>query len=421
MGFGFYSINASVLRPTVNGYRIPLSIMNSSNFQNKNSLKTPARLWTQPFLFLNLSFFLVFSNIAFYYLYPLALEAMGIEHHLVGLVLGTFSAAAVISRPFWGKLVAKKGEGLVITLGLAISFIASLWYIIITEFGPAMLFIRVLHGIGFSAYISAGFSLAAKTVHPDRRGEAFSILGVFLMGAIALAPYFGEMMIRHWGFPAIYMAASGSVFLAWIAASKAVHPIHMTARGCNKKPVKYFQILKNRSFVFLLLSTIIFAHCQATVPNFIALISQEMSVSSGRFFLISNITAIIVLLLTGKILDRFGKLFFMRLSYPVFALGILLVPGLIDSTLHLIPAVLYGIGVAVLFSTHNALAASHGKRIEKPAIMSLFTAIYDTGFVTGAIVSGWFAHETSLEMLFWGCGILGFLGLFVIIMLPIEE
>ena len=131
--------------------------------------------------------------------------------------------------------------------------------------------------------------------------------------------------------------------------------------------------------------------------------------------------AIIILLLTGKLLDRFGKLFFMRLSYPAFALGILLIPGMIDSPFHVASAALYGIGVALLFSTHNALAASHGSNIEKPAIMSLFTTVYDTGFVTGAIVSGWYAHMTSLDTLYWTCGGLGVIGFFMVVILPIKE
>ena len=383
--------------------------------------KTFATLWDSSFIFLNLTFFLVFTNIAFLYLYPLVLEAMGLKLHMMGLVLGTFSAAAVISRPFLGQLVIQRGEFPVFILGLTVSLIASLSYILINKFGPAMLFTRAFHGLGFSACVCAGFSLAAKTVHPARRGEAFSIIGASLMGAIAIAPYLGEILIRRWGFSAIYLAASGSVFLAWIAAVKAISPLQLSPRNDRETSVKYFNLLKNRPFIFLLLSTLIFSHCQASVPNFIALISNEKGVPSGRFFLVSNVMAIMVLLLTGKLLDRFGKSFFMRLFYPVFALGILFIPGMIDSPFHLVPALLYGMGVAFLFSTHNAMAASYGNPVEKPAIMSLFTATYDTGFVTGAVVSGWVAHVTSLEMLFRTCGILGFLGLCVVLMLPMQE
>jgi len=48
------------------------------------SKKISSALWDRPFIFLNLSFFLVFTNIAFLYLYPLALDAMGSGHHMIG-------------------------------------------------------------------------------------------------------------------------------------------------------------------------------------------------------------------------------------------------------------------------------------------------------------------------------------------------
>jgi MFS family permease len=395
--------------------------MKTVYFQNKKKKRDLEILWGRPFVFLNLAFFLVFSNVAFLYLYPLALDALGSKHHVIGLVMGVFSCAAVISRPLMGKLIISRGEHWVFSMGIITILLASLGYILITAFGPAMLLIRVVHGFGFSAAVSAGFSLAAKTFHPGKRGEAFSIIGASLMCAVALAPPLGELLIRQWGFETLYMAAAGAVTLAWLVAKGAFQPVPGSFHDEGKGSVKYVSLLKNRSFFFLLLSTIIFAHCQATVPNFITLVSNERGVPSGRFFLAANIVAVLVLLTTGKLVDRFGKLFFMKLSYPVFSLGILLIPGMIGGVFHALPAVLYGVGIAVLFSTYNALAASHGSESEKPAIMSLFTAIYDTGFITGAIVSGWFAHMTSLEMLFWACGIFGFIGFFTVVFSPIKE
>jgi len=395
--------------------------MNNTYLQDREKKGVSEKLWDGPFVFLNLALFLVFTNVAFLYLYPLALNAMGSQPHVIGLVMGVFSCAAVISRPLMGKLIVLKGEYRIFSMGLITILFASLGYGLITEFGPAMLLVRVIHGFGFSATVSAGFSLAARTVHPGKRGEAFSIIGASLMGAVAWAPPLGEFLIQRWNFVALYVAAAGAVSLAWFAAIKAFRPLPVSVAKREKRPVKYLSLLKNRSFSFLLISTLIFSHCQATVPNFIALISSEKGAPSGRFFLVSNIVAVIVLLITGRLVDRFGKLFFMRLFYPVFSLGILLIPGMIGNAYHHVPALLYGVGIAVLFITYNSLAASHGSHAEKPGIMSLFTATYDAGFITGAIVSGWFAHMTNLDMLFWACGILGFLGLFTVVLLPIRE
>ncbi|MBW2615375.1 MAG: MFS transporter, partial [Deltaproteobacteria bacterium] len=342
--------------------------------------------------------------------------------HVIGLVMGIFSVAAVISRPFLGKLVALKGEYRVISSGMAVIFLSSLGYNLITDFGFNMLLIRVVHGIGFSAFISAGFSLAARAFPPHKRGETFGILGAAIMGAVALAPPFGEILIRKWGFHGLYLAASASIILAWIAAFMATHPLSPSPPGRDdKKDVSYLRLLKDRSFLFLLISTIIFAHCQSTVPNFLALIADEKGMVSGPFFFISYSVSILILVSMGRSIDRYGKLVFLRIAYPFFCLGILFIPGMIQSPFFPVPAILFGAGMGLLFAAHNALAAGHGSKMEKPAIMSLFTAVYDSGFITGAVVSGWFAHLTGLNMLFWTCGVLGFIGFFVVLVSPIKD
>ena len=238
--------------------------MNAVYLQNKKKDADPEKLWGWPFVFLNLALFLVFSNVAFLYLYPLALDAMGSAHHVIGLVMGLFSCAAVISRPFMGKLIFLRGEHWVFSLGMITILFASLGYILITTFGPAMLLVRVIHGFGFSAAVSAGFSLAAKTSHPEKRGESFSIIGASLMSAVAVAPPLGEFLIHHWGFGTLYMAAAGLAPLAWLVSEGAFQPMPGRWYDEGKGSVKYASILKNRSFFFLLVSTIIFAHCQAT-------------------------------------------------------------------------------------------------------------------------------------------------------------
>lgn len=386
--------------------------------KNRGLEDSSSVFWNKKYFFLNLSFFLVFSNISFLYLYPLALEAMGNNHHIIGMTMGIFSFSAVVSRPLMGKLAALKGEYRVMSFGIAMIFVSSISYSLIKDFLPLILLIRILHGIGFSAFISGSFSFAAKTVNPDRRGEAFSIIGAFIMAAVSLAPAFGELLIKYWGFTALYFAASGTILLAWFSVCSTGTCQAFLQSKEKKVSSGYRHILKNRSFFYLLCLTFIFSHCQATVLNFIALISAEHGVSSGPFFLISYLTAIFILLTMGKVFDYFAKLSFIILAYPLFATGIIIIPQLIDTRLFLIPAVIYGLGVGLMFPPLNALAAGYGSRAEKPAVMSVFTVVYDSGFITGAVISGWIASLTSLDMLFLSCGLFSSIGFLVVMVFP---
>jgi MFS family permease len=82
---------------------------------------------------------------------------------------------------------------------------------------------------------------------------------------------------------------------------------------------------------------------------------------------------------------------------------------------------LYGTGLAFLFPAAIALAADQAERPEElPGMMSLATAIFDIGFISGTVFSGWFADLFSLDTLFITVGALCFVG-FALMFSPIHE
>ena len=95
--------------------------------------------------------------------------------------------------------------------------------------------------------------------------------------------------------------------------------------------------------------------------------------------------------------------------------------GLVGSWPYVLPAFLCGAGMGLLFPAHNALAAGYGAGRQKAAAMSFFTSVYDTGFITGAVFSGWIAQVWSLEGLFMFSGCIALGGLLIVLFSPIRE
>ena len=60
--------------------------------------------------------------------------------------------------------------------------------------------VRVLQGIGFSAFFVANYSYVIDLTPPARRGWALGIYGVAGLVATAVAPLIGEGMVRRMGF-----------------------------------------------------------------------------------------------------------------------------------------------------------------------------------------------------------------------------
>jgi len=373
------------------------------------------------FLFLNLSYFLVFSNISLFYLYPLVLERMGGSPEIIGWVMGSFSVATVITRPLMGKLVGSRGESLVMGMGTAVVLLASTGYLLLEKIGFPVFLVRLVHGIGYSAFISGSFSLVARAVSPEKQGQAYGIVGASIMAATAVAPPVGEALLRHGGFAALCLAASACALAACLAVLLGGLNLGSGSSSGVREKVRYVPLLKDLSFLFLMISTLLFAHCQSTLANFLALISVQNGVGAGRFFFVAFCVAILALLTMGKIMDRFGKCRFLKLAYPLLALGLLLVPGLVGSWPYVLPAFLCGAGMGLLFPAHNALAAGYGAGRQKAAAMSFFTSVYDTGFITGAVFSGWIAQVWSLEGLFMFSGCIALGGLLIVLFSPIRE
>ncbi len=378
-------------------------------------------LWQRPFLLLNLSYFLVFSNISLFYLYPLVLEGRGATPEMIGWIMGFFSVATVLTRPLMGKLVGSKGESPVMGMGILVVLLATIGYLFLEKVGLPVFLVRLVHGVGYSAFISGSFSLVATAVSPEKQGEAYGMVGASIMGAGAIAPPMGEILIRYGGFAILYWTAAACALTACLAVFLAgLKPVPGSRRKTAQK-VRYMPLLKDPSFLFLMVSTLLFANCQSTLVNFLALISAQEGVGSGRFFFVTFSVAILALLTMGKVMDRFGKRLFLKLAYPLFALGLLLIPGLIGLWSYLLPAILCGAGMGLLFPAHNALAAGYGTREQKPAAMSFFTSVYDTGFITGAVFSGWLAQVWDLGGLYMVTGTIAVGGLLIVLFSPIRE
>jgi len=320
-----------------------------------------------------------------------------------------------------GKVVSRRGEFAVVAIGIVIILIASFSYTFVSSVGPSIFFVRVIHGLGFSAFIAGSFSLVAKDFPPQKRAQAYGVVGAAMMGASALSPPIGEILIKNWGFFSLYLAATLATVLALGVISVARADMSPPPLSHLQKGMSYSRLIKDRSLLYVLVSTLIFAHCQATVINFVALLAKSKQTNSGPFFAFSFATAILFLLGFANKIDRFGKRLFLRISYPLLALPLFFIPSTFEHHLGFASAIVFGAGLGLLFPAHNALAADHGAISDKPGVMSLFTATYDTGFVTGTAISGWVAQIAGLDQLFSVTSVVALTGFITVLVAPIRR
>jgi MFS family permease len=359
----------------------------------------PSPLKIRGFPALNAAFLCLFTNVSLMYLYPLALEQMAASPAQIGIVMGVFSMAAVAARPLLGFLIQRIGEGAIVFPGLALATCAALCYPFLEGFGPMMITVRVLHGLGFSAFIAGGFSIAARSIPSQNRGEAFGFIGAAITGAIAFAPPAGEALIRAFGFNALYAAAVAALPAAALFCRAALKHSSLTPPDPAPAAKVYRIVLTSGAFLPLLIITWCFSHSQSTVLNFLALSAEKAGTSGGKFFFLCFFTSLVTLLTAGRAGDRWPRIHLLRAFLPIMALSVAGIPALIASQFWPLPALAFGVSLGMLFPVLNAMAAGMTPAYAA-ASMAVFTAVYDGGFITGPVISGWVADATALSSAF---------------------
>ena len=370
-------------------------------------------LFTGQFVYLNVLFGLVYSNIAFFFVYPLFLESLGESTIIIGWVMGALPLSTVLVRPFMPYVIGRIGQQRAIGIGLIIIFASSLAYHLISHVTWLLFTIRILHGIGFSAFVAAAFTAAAHMVPPSRRAEAFGYIGALILSCVAAAPVMGERLVRGFGYPALFHGAAASAFLAMA--------VIFFARQWREPPaaqenVHDFQAaLRNSSFQLVLLATLLFVNANATLLTYISLYGREQGFSGPVFFSWAAALAVAIRLFGSRLMDRYGKKIIAAGAFGLLGAGMLLITQMHHSAFIYIAAILsYGIGLGYLYPGMNALAVDQAEPPQRAIMMSLFTAVFDSGFMLGAVLSGFLAALLELQNMFLLIGLSPFLGVYLV-------
>lgn len=165
------------------------------------------KLWTRNFILLVMaslgSGFLVslFLNTL-----PLYAEQMTGIAVYAGLVTSCYSMAALATRPVVGILCEKMSALKLIIIGLVMMAVSCYAYSFATAIA-GLLFIRILHGIGFGIKSTASGVLAAEIIPKSRFAEGIGMFGLYLPVANAIGPALGLWVAENGSFKTLFMIA----------------------------------------------------------------------------------------------------------------------------------------------------------------------------------------------------------------------
>ena len=343
---------------------------------------------------------------------PLYVEHIGGGPSQVGLVMGVFAVAAILARPYVGRLVDRLGGKPSLLLGSLLFTIGALLYVV-SHSVPTLLVGRFLQGLGISASSTAFIALIAALAPPGRRGEAIGLSAAAMPIALMTAPAMGASLLESWGFVPLFVL---SAFVSALSLLTAVFISEPQSTDCDDHNGEegegaFFPVLRLRSVWVPSGAMGVMAVSYGSILTFLPLFAIQQGVDNpGLFFTAYGLTVIAAQFLAGRVSDRVGRhrmivpaMVLLALAFPVLAL-VRSLPLLLGV------AVLYGLGFGGARATLNALMVDTVPASIRGMAMSIAYGSFDLGVGLGSYLLGWVAQIWGYPVMYGSVGVVCLLG-----------
>ena len=363
------------------------------------------KLFTQNYFFacsanllLHLGFYLIMPILALF-----LLDTFAIKETSVGVILSSYTIAAVLIRPFSGFFLDSFSRKKVYLIAL---FFFTLCFEAYTIASSILIFFifRFLHGIAYGSVSVAGNTIIIDIVPSSRRGEGIGYYGIANNLAMIIGPMIG-LQLHTWGtYRLVFMTA----FLVSVAAF---------IFGCFiKTPYKQPEIRRPISLDrFFLKSTlpiglnlILISAPYGIITIYTTLYAQSTLQSneiSGTFFTLMAIGLILSRFFSGKKVDngRITEVIVIGMSILAFSYcGLWLtnymanINLLYGKIMFLCIALFIGYGHGTIAPAMNNVFINMGSNAERGTANSSYLTCWDIGVGIGFIIGGAIAEHIEL-------------------------
>ncbi|MCM0761485.1 MULTISPECIES: MFS transporter [Sporomusa] len=355
-------------------------------------------LLSRNFVLVCLSGFLYFGS--FYLLLPTIpqfVAELGGTTSQIGIVVGIFTMASVILRPYFGKQADGYGRKKMMLLGAGFFSLLFVLYGQIQQVIPLYV-LRTFHGIAHGCYLAAAFAYVADLAPHNRRGEVMGVYGVANVVAMALFPAWGTMIIAttH-DFSQLFLYS----FLTAAAAFLATCCIdEIRPEAGNKQTISIWAVARQKAVMVASLTFFAAATLYGAIITFLPVYAPKQGIINfGIFFTTYAIFTLISRVLAGKLSDRYGRRKVILPFLALLAIAAFLLPFLESVEMLIIIAGFFGLGFGAFMPALNAFVVDRTLPHERASALAFFTSFMDIGITTGAVILGIVGE-------YWGYGIM---------------
>lgn len=358
------------------------------------------RIFTGNFLTTCLTNIVVVGS--FYFLLttiPLYIETIGGDESQIGIVVGVMAAGALITRPVAGLLSDVWGRKPVLIAGVAVLFVSNALYLLATSVSWLLL-VRILHGIGFAAFTTAIFTLAADISPIAKRGETVGYFGATINLAMVGGPVLGIVLMEQYGFQRLFFSSAGMALVGLFLSFRLSEQGLVRSAKPTSRPTLF-----ERTALFPSMVMALVAITYASIVTFIPIYAfrQELG-NPGLFFTVMGVVTLVARGPLGRLSDRYGRGVIVISGIVLCAAGLILLAYTSSLIALLMVSFLYGAGFAGVQPAIMALIVDRSPPESRGVAVGTFAAAMDVGIGAGSLLWGFISREWGFSSMYLAAG-----------------
>ena len=317
---------------------------------------------------------------------PAYAASFGIPYALIGIIISSFAIARTFLDIPAGVVAYRLGMKKFMAIGLLLIAASSF----VAGYAPTyetLLVARILEGAGSAIYTTVSMTLVAVVSPPERRGATLSFY-MMLLGTVS-GPVIGGFISETWGMSAPFYtyAAFGLISLIIITAAVKETGKSSVAHPANMNVTKLLKDYNLMAICFAVLVTFLIRQgvINTVIPlyayNNIGIGEIDLGIALG----VLAIGNTVMMLIVGKLSDRFGRKIFMILSLILSAVVVLTIP--LDKSLLSLIISMGVLGICLgLAGPVSAWITDVSRPEDLGGAMGIQRTVGDLGFIIGPIL-----------------------------------
>lgn len=301
-----------------------------------------------------------------------------------GFAVGSLSLAAMLARPFGGRMADERGRRLAVTGGLAACTVGGVLLVLASSY-PALIVARMVSGAGEAWVYAAAMAWALDLTPKERHGSAISLFGMAIWLGASVGTAAGEAMLSvlDWDFELIWWSvvvipAVGTLAMFLTGREPARPP-----REGPRPPL--ILAVSVRPGIALALANLGYGAVAALATLHLA----SRGVASPGLVLTAIAGSVVVTRLAVAVaLDRAGPRPIVIAGCVAQSAGLVLIASAQSIGVAAAGGVLLGAGYAAVFPALALMVVSAAPEAQRGAALGSFTAFLDLGLAIAGPFAG---------------------------------